>query len=57
MAEDNVVTTEGFPDGIRCARCNEIMEPGMRYAEIPDGFIGDTICVLLVCVPCSLGTA
>lgn len=50
---DLVVTAEGFPHGIRCSICDEIIENGQRYSEILDGFIRDTPLVLLVCMSCA----
>lgn len=48
-----VVRDADFPHGFRCGNCKRLMREGQRYAEIPEGFIGDTIGVVLVGMCCA----
>lgn len=52
-SERLIVRAADFPHGIRCGECKRLMREGERYAEIPEGFIGDTIGVVLVGMCCA----
>lgn len=55
-AGSNIVRLDEWPGGLRCGHCEHLMKEGDRYAEIPDGFFGDTPILMVVCESCGLAS-
>lgn len=48
-----IVTLEGFPDGLRCADCDEELVQGERYSVRIEGMVEDVPLTVVVCIRCA----
>ena len=48
-----LVTSEGFPHGVRCGDCRQLIPSGAPYVTTPDGVTSDAVFVETIrCVEC-----